>query len=145
MQKKYLKSLDISLNNIKAIVTKINYHDGVNIVEFDFNSIKLSMISLELSNQIKVGTSVILGVKPSHITLAKNLTGQISASNNFEANITQITEGKLLASINMQIFDIKLESLITANSVKRIGLKKDENVTVLIKAGELFIQEVCDV
>ncbi len=142
MLKKYLKNMDISLNKIKAIVTKINYHDGVNIVEFDFNGIKLSMISLELSNKIKVGTVVILGVKPSHITLAKNLTGQISASNNFEVTISKITEGELLASINMQVFDTTFESLITVGSVKRMNLKNDEQITVLIKAGELFIQEI---
>lgn len=134
----------IMLNNINAFVTKIDNYDGVNIVEFDFKGIKLSMISLELNDSIKVGANVILGVKPSHITLAKDLKGIISASNNFETTITKINQGKLLAAVNMDIFETKLESLITANSVKRMDLKIGDNITVLIKAGELFIKEVLD-
>jgi molybdopterin-binding protein len=136
--------MDITLNKIKATVKNINNYDGVNIVEFDFNNIKLSMISLELSSKIQIGTSVILGVKPSHITLAKNLSGQISASNNFETTITNIEEGKLLAVVNMEVFDTHFESLITVNSVQRMNLKKGDNITVLIKAGELFIKELCN-
>ena len=136
--------MDTTLNKIKALVKKINHHDGVNIVEFDFNGIKLSMISLELSSSIKVGTRVILGVKPSHITLAKNLSGQISASNNFEAKITNIEKGELLAVVNMEIFNTSFESLITVNSVHRMDLKKGDSIAVLIKAGELFIKEVCN-
>jgi len=137
--------MDISLNNIKATVTKINECDGVNIVEFDFKGLKLSMMSLELSNKIKMGTQVILGVKPSHITLAKDLTGFISASNNFETTITKINKGQLLANVNMEVFNTPLESLITVNSVERMNLKVGDVISVLIKAGELFIQEVLDV
>ena len=134
--------MDITLNNIKAMIKKIDNYDGVNIVEFDFNSIKLSMISLELPSNVQVGTQVILGVKPSHITLAKDLTGQISASNNFETTITNIELGKLLSVVNMQLFDTNFESLITVNSVNRMNLKVGDKITVLIKAGELFIKEV---
>ncbi len=135
--------MDITLNKIKAIVKNIDHHDGVNIVEFDFQGIKLSMISLELTSEIQVGTKVILGVKPSHITLAKNLSGQISASNNFETTITNIEQGKLLSVVNMQVFNTNFESLITVNSVQRMDLKTGDKITVLIKAGELYIKEVC--
>jgi len=134
--------MDTALNKIKAIVKKIHHHDSVNIVEFDFCGSKLSMISLELSSNIQVGTQVILGVKPSHITLAKDLAGQISASNNFETTITSIEEGELLAVINMEVLNTHFESLITVNSVKRMNLKIGDKITVLIKAGELFIKEV---
>ena len=137
--------MDIALNNIKATVTKITHYDGVNIVEFDFNGLTLSMISLELSDTIQVGTAVILGVKPSHITIAKNLEGVISASNNFETTITNIEKGQLLAVINMKVFDTLFESLITVNSVQRMDLSNGDTVRVLIKAGELYIQEVLDV
>ncbi len=137
--------MDITLNNIEAIVKKIDNFDGVNIVEFDFKGIKLSMISLELSSSIKIGTKVILGVKPSHITLAKDLSGKISASNNFETTITSIELGQLLCVVNMEVLNTHFESLITVNSVNRMNLKMGDKITVLIKAGELFIKEViCD-
>lgn len=134
--------MDMKLNNIQAIVKNINYYDGVNIVEFDFYGIKLSMMSLELSEQIKVGVHVILGVKPSHITLARNLAGRLSDSNNFETTITKIIQGKLLCSIIMKSFDTSLESLITLSSLESMNLKENDKVTVLIKVGELYIKEV---
>lgn len=136
--------MDITLNKIKATVKKIDSYEGVNIVMFDFEGLHLSMISLELSSNIKVGTKVILGVKPSHITLAKELTGQISASNNFETTVTSIQSGVLLSVINMKVYDTHFESLITVNSVKRMNIKEGDKISILIKAGELFIKEVLD-
>lgn len=130
------------MNNIKAKVIKIESLDGLNLVYFDFEGIKLTMMSLELSKDIQVGTVVILGVKPSHITIAKDLLGIISASNNFETIITNINQGKLLATINMQWKSNALETLITVNSLKRMNLKIGDTITTLIKAGELFIQRV---
>ena len=39
--KKYLKSLDTQLNNIKAEVIKIHSIEGLNLVYFDFEGIKI--------------------------------------------------------------------------------------------------------
>ena len=134
--------MDISLNNIKAIVKQIHHVDGLNIVEFDFNSITLSMMSLELNSNIKVGTTVILGAKPSHITIAKNYDIEISYSNKLKTKIINIIEGKLLSSVVMICNDTKIESLITKKTQIKMDLKIEDEVVTLIKSSELFIQEV---
>ena len=134
--------MDISLNNIKAIVKQIHHVDGLNIVEFDFNSITLSMMSLELNSNIKVGTTVILGAKPSHITIAKNYDIEISYSNKLKTKIINIIEGKLLSSVIMICNNTKIESLITKKTQIKMDLKIDDEVVTLIKSSELFIKEV---
>lgn len=134
--------MDISLNNIKAVVKQIHHVDGLNIVEFDFNSITLSMMSLELNSNIKVGTTVILGAKPSHITIAKNYDIEISYSNRIKTKIINIIEGKLLSSVVMICNDTKIESLITKKTRIKMDLKIEDEVVTLIKSSELFIQEV---
>lgn len=130
------------MNNIKAIVNKIHHVDGLNIVEFDFDSIILSMMSLELSSNIKVGTSVILGAKPSHITIAKDINIEISYSNRLQTKIVDITEGKLLCTVVMSYQESKIESLITKKSLEKMNLQVGDDVVTLIKSSELFIKEV---
>lgn len=75
------------MNKIKAKVTKVEKIDSLHIVSFDFDGILLKMMSLELSEKIQIDTSVILAVKPTHVTFAKNFQGYISITNQFRARI----------------------------------------------------------
>lgn len=134
--------MDIALNNIKAIVKRINNYDGVNIVEFDFNGTTLSMMSLELSDKTKEGCSVILGAKPSHITLAKDFNIKISYSNKIKTIITKIIKGKLLSSVIVSINNSQIESLLTTQAIEEMELKVGEEVVTLINSSELFIKEI---
>ena len=130
------------MNSIKAIVNKIHHVDGLNIVEFDFDSIILSMMGLELSSNIKIGTSVILGAKPSHITIAKDINIEISYSNRLPTKIIDINRGQLLCTVVMLYKEAKIESLITKKSLEKMNLQIGDDVVTLIKSSELFIKEV---
>ncbi|NQY95497.1 MAG: transporter [Campylobacteraceae bacterium] len=133
------------MNNIKAVVTNIQSSDELNIVEFDFNGTTLSMMALELPSQIKVGTQVILGAKPSHITIAKDKNIEISYSNKLETKIIDLIQGELLCNIIMCTGETKIESLITKKTMLKMQLKKNDQVITLIKSSELFIKEVMNV
>lgn len=133
------------MNNIKATAKNINQVNGLNIVEFDFMASSLFMMSLELSSSIQVGTTVILGVKPSQITIAKKFDIEISYSNKLKSKIIDIIEGELLCTIIMICNETKIESLITKNTKVRMDLKKNDDIVTLIKSSELFIQEVLNV
>lgn len=130
------------MSQIIAVIKKINNIDSLNIVEFDFNGLDLKMMSLDLNKNIQIGKKVRLCVKPTNIAIAKNLSGDISLSNQIEVNIQSINNGILLSSIILKIDDTLLESIITVESSKRMNLKENEQVTILIKASDLFIQEV---
>jgi len=137
--------MDMALNSIKAVVTNIQGNQELNIVDFDFNGTPLSMMALELSSKIKVGTKVILGAKPSHITIAKDKNIEISYSNKLETKIIDLIEGEFLCSVIMCTGQTKIESLITKKTLLKMQLKKDDDVITLIKSSELFIKEVLDV
>lgn len=130
------------INSIKAIVKQIHNYDGVNVVEFSFDGTTLDMMSLELSENIKEGTNVILGIKPSHVTIAKSYSLEISYSNRLKTNIIDIKEGKLLCNILMSCNNTIIESLITKKSKNNMHLKVGDKVTTLIKSSELFIKKV---
>lgn len=134
----------MEVNSILAQTKQIHNYDGVNLVEFDFDGMTLSMMSLELPNNIEIGTKVILGVKPSHVTIAKSYALEVSYSNKIRTVISDIKEGELLCSVIMSCNDTRIESLITKRSKENMHLKVGDKVATLIKSSELFIKEVCN-
>ncbi|MDX9744251.1 MAG: TOBE domain-containing protein [Arcobacteraceae bacterium] len=127
------------MSQLVATIKKINSVDNLNIVEFDFNGLTLKMMSLDLNDDVKIGKKVELSVKPSNISIAKNLIGEISLSNQIVATIQSLENGQLLTSVILKINDTLLESIITVDSSKRMNLQIGEVVTILIKASNLSI------
>ena len=130
------------MSQLVATIKKINSVDNLNIVEFDFNGLTLKMMSLDLNDDVKIGKKVELSVKPTNISIAKNLIGEISLSNQIVATIQSLENGQLLTSVILKINDTLLESIITVDSSKRMNLQIGEVVTILIKAINLSIEEV---
>ena len=130
------------MSHLKAKVSSIESCDSLHIVKFDLHGQTLSMMSLDLSDKIKVGTVVKLTVKPSHIAIAKNFSGDVSYSNQLCTTIISCENGQLLSSVKLSFFDTTLESIITVNSSKKMDLKVGDTVTAFIKASELSIGEI---
>jgi molybdopterin-binding protein len=130
------------MSQLVATIKKINNIDNLNIVEFDFFGKTLKMMSLDLSQNVQVGKKVKLLVKPTNISIAKNLNGDISFSNQLVATIQSLENGQLLSSVILKVNDIFLESIITKDSSKRMNLQINDEVTILIKASNLSIQEI---
>jgi len=125
-----------------ATVTSIENCDSLHIVKFDFHGQTLSMMSLELDDEIKIDTEVKLVVKPTNIAIGKIFSGEISYSNQLKCIIKDIENGQLLSSVKLQIFDTTLESIITYHSSKNLNLKVGDTITAFIKANDLSIAEV---
>lgn len=132
------------MNRITATVTAIEKADHITIVAFESEGQKLSMMALELSDDIGIGTCVILAVKASHIVIAKGFEGMLSTSSQLGATVTAVKNGTLLCSIKLRLGSHELESIITRASSLRMALTAGDEVTALIKASELSIVEVCD-
>ena len=130
------------MSQLVATIKKINSIDNLNIVEFDFHGLTLKMMSLDLNADVQVGKKVKLSVKPTNISIAKNLIGEISLSNQIVATIENLENGQLLSSVSLKVHNTILESIITVNSSKRMNLQIGESVTILIKASNLSIAEV---
>ena len=130
------------MNRLEAKVESIKSMEKLTLVNFSFNKQELQMISLGLSSEVKVGSSVVLGVKSTSISLAKNLQGSISTSNKIECVVGSVDNGKLLTSVELEIGDASLESLITQEASLSMNLQAKDEITVLIKASDLSILEL---
>ena len=129
------------MNRINAIITAIESFENITIVNFEAAGQPMRMMALELNKSLVVGSKVTLGVKASHIALAKELKGRLSISNQLSATIENVTNGKLLSSIKLSFGDHLLESIITRISAEEMDLRIGEKVIALIKSSELSILE----
>jgi len=130
------------MNKFVATVKCIESTQNLNIVKFRFFDEILTMMSLELNEKIKIDSKVELSLKATHITIAKNLKGDISDSNQLKAKIISINNGKLLSSVELSLYDTTLESIITQESSKGMNLKVGDDVSILINPSELSIVKV---
>ncbi len=130
------------MNHIPAIITDIKSVDSINVVSFMAEGQNMRMMALELDEGLSIGSEVILGVKATHVALAKSLNGLMSISNQLDVCIERVDSGELLSSVKFRFAGTVLESIITKESVLRMELKEGENVIALVKSSELSIVEV---
>ena len=132
------------MSRLKATIVSIETVENLNIVKFSFNNTILTMMSLDLNSDIKIGTKVSLAIKPTHVAIAKDFNGIVSYSNQINTIINDIDNGKLLSSIKLGINDTIIESIITVESSQKMNLKVGDSVIALIKASEISIQGIVE-
>ncbi|MBL0709253.1 MAG: transporter [Sulfurimonas sp.] len=130
------------MNIFKSTITNIQNLENLNIVNFDFASQKLSMMSLDLGEDIKIGSEVELSAKSTQIAIAKSFQGELSYSNQLDAKILSVDNAQLLSCIKLSCGDMICESVITKSSSLRMNLQAGDDVKLLIKASELSIIRV---
>jgi len=130
------------MNLISATITDIQSVDTINIVSFEAADQPMRMMALELNNTLRVGSKVMLGVKATNIALAKEISGDLSISNQLDVSVERIDMGALLCSVKFNFADQVWESIITRDSSLRMQLKTGDEITALVKSSELSIVEM---
>jgi len=64
---------------------------------------------------------------------------KLSARNQFQGTVTKITEGTAMAEVSVKVGGLEFVAAITEGSVKNMGLKNGDTVTVAVKATEVMI------
>ncbi|MEA2019648.1 MAG: TOBE domain-containing protein [Campylobacterota bacterium] len=132
------------MSKLIAIVKSIDMVENLNIVKFNFNDTVLTMMSLDLNNNIEVGTKVSLAIKPTHVAIGKGFNGIVSYSNQIKTTIIDIDNGKLLSVIKLGVDETIIESIITAQSSLKMDLNVGDSVIALIKASEISIERIIE-
>jgi len=132
------------MSHIIAQVQEIQSVQNLNIISLTCKDTPLKMMSLDLNGTITKGSRVMLTCKPTAIAIAKDIQGELSFANQLHVNIISLEVGQLLCTLNLQFKEFVLESIITADSQKRMQLKKGDEVTALIKSSDLSIKEVLE-
>jgi len=130
------------MNRFVATVKSIESTQNLNIVKFRFFDEILTMMSLELNQNIKLDSKVELSLKATQITIAKDLKGKVSCSNKLKAKIESLNNGKLLSSVVLSVYDTTVESIITQESSTEMNLRVGDDVVILINPSELSILSI---
>jgi molybdopterin-binding protein len=64
---------------------------------------------------------------------------KLSARNQFEGTVTNITQGQAMAEVTVKVGNLQFVAAITEGSVKSMGLKVNDPVTVAVKATEVMV------
>ncbi|HEU4504055.1 MAG TPA: TOBE domain-containing protein [Nitrospira sp.] len=64
---------------------------------------------------------------------------KLSARNQFQGTVSRITEGQAMAEVAVKVGNLEFIAAITEGSVKNMGLKINDSVTVAVKATEVMI------
>jgi molybdopterin-binding protein len=64
---------------------------------------------------------------------------KLSARNQFQGSVTKITEGQAMAEVVVKVGELEFVSAITEGSVKNMGIKAGDSVTVAIKATDVIV------
>ncbi len=127
---------------IQAKISTISSNDDLNIVEFECLEHKFTMLSLQLSSDIKIGSLVVLNIKPTHVSLAKN-DFISSIDNKIKVKIKSINEGELLRCFLLDLGgDFTLEAITTKKNSNNFFV--DDEVFALINASEISILKVIE-
>jgi molybdopterin-binding protein len=65
----------------------------------------------------------------------------ISARNQLVGKVAEVTIGDIMAHVVVKIGKNQIESVITRRSAEELGLKKGDQVTVVIKSTEVMLQK----
>jgi molybdopterin-binding protein len=64
---------------------------------------------------------------------------KLSARNQYQGSVVRINEGQAMAEVVVKVGDLEFVAAITEGSVKSMGLKVNDTVTVAVKATEVMI------
>lgn len=133
------------MNRLIATITAIESNDHLALVDVLAGQDTFTAMLLETPQSaphLKVGNTVAVLFKETEVSLAKNLSGQISLRNRVRATVRQIRRGDILSEVVLDHAGQMLTSIITTRAVKRLELQEGDEVEALVKANEVSLVEV---
>lgn len=130
------------MNKLSGKIIRIESSEHMSLVDIDiagdvFCSVVLE--TMQTARYLKEGAPITVLFKETEVSLAKNLSGQISLRNRFKGVICGMERSDILAKITLNYKTTQIISIITSRSVEKLGLKKDDEVEWLVKTNEISL------
>lgn len=135
------------MNRLPGIITAIESNDHLSLVDVLVGQDSFTAMLLETPQSaphLKVGGRVAVLFKETEVSLAKNLSGQISLRNRIKATVRSIRHGEILSEVVLDYQGQTVTSIITSRAVKRLELQQGDAVEALVKANEVSLMEAGD-
>jgi molybdate transport system regulatory protein len=130
------------MNKLSGKIVRIESSEHMSLVDIDVSGDVFCSVVLETpqtASYLKAGTVITIIFKETEVSIAKNLSGQISMRNRFRGVIHSIESSDILAKIILNYKKTRITSIITSRSVDKLGLKKGDEVEWLVKTNEVSL------
>jgi len=130
------------MNKLPGTVVKIQQSGAILLVDVEVEQHTFSALLIESVIQpewLESGKKVDIVFKETEVSLAKNLSGQISMRNRMQCSVQAIDRGDLLSKITLKFRNHILTSAITTRSVDSLKLEIGDEVEALVKANEVSL------
>ncbi|MCB0258225.1 MAG: TOBE domain-containing protein, partial [Calditrichaeota bacterium] len=114
------------MNRLKAEITAIESGGHISLVELRAHGDRFSCVVIETPQTaayLRIGREVEILFKETEVSIAKDLSGEISLRNRIPAMIKQVDKGAVLARIVLDYRGLEIVSIITTRSANRLNLR----------------------
>ncbi|MBW8077526.1 MAG: hypothetical protein GJU76_05520 [Gallionella sp.] len=135
------------MNRLLGIIIAIESNEHLSLVDVVAGQDTYTAMLLETPHHaphLKVGNTVAILFKETEVSLAKNLSGQISLRNRVPGTVRDIRRGDILCEVVLERNGQTLTSIITTRAATRLALQIGDEVEALVKANEVSLVEVRD-
>jgi molybdopterin-binding protein len=132
------------MNRLLGRITAIECNELLSLVDVTVGGDTFTAILLETpatAPYLAVGMAVWVMFKETEVSLAKNLSGQISLRNRIKGTVQHIRRGELLSEVALDCHGKTVISIITTRAVVRLELAEGDEVEALVKANEVTLME----
>jgi len=132
------------MNRLPGVIAAIESNDLLSLVDVTVGGDTFTALLLETpatAPYLAVGKPVSVLFKETEVSLAKNLTGQISLRNRIKGTVRHIRRGEILSEVALDCHGQTLTSIITTRAVARLELAEGDEVEALVKANEVTLME----
>lgn len=131
------------MNNLPGTITTIDSDSSLSLVNIGVaDNHEMSALIVETPERcpwLQIGHRVQVLFKETEVSIARNLSGQISLRNRLPATVTALRSEGMLAEICLDFSGRKIVSIITSRSAKRMELQVGDTVEWLVKANEVSL------
>lgn len=130
------------MNRLHGRITAIESSEHLSLVDVAVAGDTFTAILLETpagTPYLAVGKTVVVLFKETEVSLAKNLSGEISLRNRIRGTVKRVRHGQILSEVALDCHGQEIVSVITSRAVARLGLREGDNVEALIKANEVSL------
>lgn len=132
------------MNKLSGKILKIQQSGAILLVDVEVERQVFSALLIESviqPNWLESDKDVDIVFKETEVSLAKNLSGQISMRNRMKCKVLKIDRGELLSMITLQFKGFIIVSAITTRAVNSLQLVISDEVDALVKANEVSLMK----
>ena len=132
------------MNILKGIIEKLTIHGKLTLINLKVKDVLMSAIVIDTPDTapyLKTGNEITVLFKETEVIMATGNTDQISLRNKFYGTIDKIETNEILSKLTINTSVGKIKSIITTNAVNQLQLKKDIEVTAMVKTNEIMLSE----